>query len=90
MYQPIHNVYILIICELGLIALLWLAIIIDFGRNIKRDPASIEPIGVSILCAIMIISLFDHYFWTQAVGQSLLWLGLTFYFSSFKMPNKAL
>ncbi len=90
MYQPIHNIYILILCELGLLSLLWLAIIINFGKNIKLDSASIEPIGVSILCAIMIIALFDHYFWTQAIGQSLLWLGLTFYFSGFKMKNNAL
>lgn len=90
MHQPIHNVYVLIFVELGLVALCWLMLIIANTLNFRSNLKKLSPLALSLMTSILVISLFDHYPWTQAVGQSLLWLALTFYFSSFKMPNKAL
>lgn len=77
-YQPVHNVYILIFTELGLIGgLLFLNIIIYcfyiFIKNIKNIK-NIMPFIVFL--SILIIMLFDHYFWTTHFGLILFWVSL--------------
>jgi len=70
--QPVHNVYLLIMSELGLIglviflgwqaAVLWLA----FGRK--------NYLFLSLALALIIISFFDHYLWTQYAGLLMIYL----------------
>ncbi|TSC98257.1 MAG: hypothetical protein Greene101420_850 [Parcubacteria group bacterium Greene1014_20] len=75
-YQPIHNIYLLILAELGLVGLsiigyfLWKSRICirQIFKNIF-DPA--DPwtrISISILLGLAVIGLFDHYLWSMAVG----------------------
>lgn len=70
--QPVHNLYLLILTELGYIGLIsfLLLIILTFIRsqNLKE---------VVWLVPLLIISLLDHYLWTQYVGIILFWLILT-------------
>lgn len=82
-YQPVHNIYLLVLTELGMIGFiifLWLIWLISRKLPIS-DNQSIRPlICFSILFVVLIIGFFDHYFWTLHFGIMLFWLilGLTF------------
>lgn len=72
-YQPIHNVPLLILAELGflgfLIILAWIANIdtLNFSRFPKRDALAAFGMGNVIL----MIMFFDHYLWSSWAGLSL-------------------
>lgn len=78
-YQPVHNIYILILAEtgiLGLLAFLWFLFL-----NIKKAFKSLSDKLVVynlllIVSVFLIVSFFDHFFWTLQQGQLLLWLFL--------------
>ncbi|MBU1146177.1 O-antigen ligase family protein [Patescibacteria group bacterium] len=67
-YQPVHNIYLLILAELGIIGfILWLVLMFFI---IKKLPAIYYPlIGVFLM-----VGLFDHYLWTLYFGVLLFWL----------------
>jgi O-antigen ligase len=66
-YQPVHNIYLLILAELGAVGfLLWLALIFFI---IKQLPATRYPLLVTFLA----VSLFDHYPWTLYFGIIFFW-----------------
>ncbi|MDP2789608.1 MAG: O-antigen ligase family protein [bacterium] len=78
-YQPVHNIYLLSIVELGVLgglvvlALLLLALrtsLVQFFRTKNW----IAVIGLASLSCLLVIGLFDHYLWTLPVGAGLLWL----------------
>ncbi|MDD4289681.1 MAG: O-antigen ligase family protein [Patescibacteria group bacterium] len=65
-YQPVHNVYLLIFSELGILGLLfYISIFLSsvFLKIKERKYFFILPILV-----ILIINFFDHYFWTSWSG----------------------
>lgn len=69
-YQPVHNVYLLGLAELGVIGLiLWLVLIFFV---IKKLPITNYQLPIIFL----IVSFFDHYFWTFYFGVMLFWLVL--------------
>mgnify|MGYP001566367453 CR=1 FL=1 len=72
-YQPIHNVFLLILAELGLIGVLALVYSI-FTINPFAN-ASLREVGTLFACTIAIllfvIGLFDHYLWTLWPGLAL-------------------
>jgi len=97
-YQPVHNVYILILAEVGIFGfLLWLLVVLwtlfvkvpstkyqvpeknQVPSTKLRMPVPESPnhlIASTILFAILIIMLFDHYFWSLSIGIYLFWLVL--------------
>lgn len=73
-YQPVHNVYLLVLSELGILGLIcYLSIFIYalISRIKQKRYLFILPIIV-----ILIINLFDHYFWTSFSGIMLSFLVL--------------
>lgn len=82
LYQPAHNIYLLIYSETGIWGILaflgFLGILI---RNLAvRKPASLYDIGILMFWAsLLFIGLFDHFPWTLQQGRILFWLvtGLT-------------
>lgn len=70
-YQPIHNVYLLILAELGLIGILVLGyalfVINPFANASVKDVGTLFADALAIL--LFTIGLFDHYLW-------ILWPGL--------------
>jgi len=82
-FQPTHNIYLLIAAEAGLGGLglfLWFL----FLTLKRRSQYSVFSIQYSIaLGAILVLGLFDHYFYTLQQGQLLfsLFLGLAWSFS---------
>ena len=69
-YQPVHNVYLLSIIELGVIPWLifGLVLVYLFKNSIK------SPLKLGLIICLLIIFAFDHYFWSQEFGIALFWL----------------
>lgn len=66
--QPVHNIYLLLLSEAGL--LLYLIILISFYKNIIYKKISL--IEILPLVAILFTGLFDHYWLTLQQNQLLL------------------
>jgi len=82
-YQPVHNIYLLSLAELGVVAsaifyLIILMILIQLLRKkyftTTSDLAIKNLILALIFISILIISLVDHYFWTSYFGIIIFWL----------------
>ncbi len=83
-YQPVHNLYLLILAELGILgaAVFGLILILLFCQLFKKAEGTLtsprlrlEKIIVFLaLLSILIISLLDHYFWTLYFGVMIFWL----------------
>ncbi|MDD5489440.1 MAG: O-antigen ligase family protein [Candidatus Moranbacteria bacterium] len=73
-YQPVHNVYLLITAELGIVGLiLFLMFLLTFINNyckINRLPSLLttKPYCI-IIFSFLFISFFDHYFWDIKSGM---------------------
>ena len=66
--QPTHNIFLLVLVELGIVGfVLYFLIWQKFWKN-KNER--------SLLLLFLIIGLFDHYLWSLYSGQMLFWLGL--------------
>ncbi|MBU4452688.1 hypothetical protein KKH24_00310 [Patescibacteria group bacterium] len=69
-YQPVHNVLLLVIGEIGIAGLVilisWFFAIDKF--NFSRFPKRSAVVAMSIGCALLIIAGLDHYLWTQWSG----------------------
>jgi O-antigen ligase len=84
-YQPVHNVFLLIWSELGIVGLvlfiLFLWKIFDFNSIVSHETISKKKKRVvfrAIMFGFVIIMLFDHYFWDIQQGQIMLWMVLGF------------
>lgn len=67
LYQPIHNVPVLILAEIGVIGFLLLFFILyKIFRTIPNQPHNLHILLISI--PLIIISLFDHYLWSYWSG----------------------
>ena len=70
-YQPVHNVFMLILNELGVIALiLFVFMLILIFKNINKK-------NIGFYLAIVLFLLFDHFLFSLYQGQVLLFLFLT-------------
>lgn len=73
-YQPVHDVPMLVFAELGLVGLVLLLVFVvstDWyaHKNWKKSDALI---ALSLGTTVLVLSLLDHYLWTQASGVYLL------------------
>ena len=76
-YQPVHNLYLLVLAELGIFGAALLGLILFLLLNFLNRVSSLEKIvGFLCLFAVLFISLFDHYFWTLYFGVMVFWLVL--------------
>ncbi len=73
-YQPVHNIFLLMTSELGIVGLLLvlLSLASFFGKMVS-EMNQMSILTISLYCCIIsfpIVSVFDHYFWDT--GQGLL------------------
>lgn len=61
-YQPLHNVFLMIFAELGILGSALLALMFVF--YVRALPPSSYP----LLSTILMLSLFDHFLWTLPFG----------------------
>jgi O-antigen ligase len=74
-FQPVHNIYLLIGSEIGIIGLLAFLgfIILNIWRsNLLKE---VRPLAL-LFIGFLIIALADHYFWTLQQGGIMFWLAL--------------
>jgi O-antigen ligase len=72
-YQPVHNIYFLVLAELGIVGLiLWLALLAVFiFKNFKiKELVTAYP----LLFTLLFIGLFDHYLLSLYFGIIIFWL----------------
>ena len=72
--QPIHNIFLLALAEIGIIGVLLLLNLLCLFRHKK-----IGGWWSTWLLAFIILGLFDHYFWTSWTG----WMMMAIIFASF-------
>lgn len=78
MYQPAHNIYLLIGSEIGVLGVLFFVFflfLIWFGF-VKAKVSFPENCLIFFFYFIIITGLFDHYWWDIQQGQLMLWLVL--------------
>lgn len=78
-YQPVHNIFLLIWAELGLVGLIiFIIFLISLFLNFlisNRADKSHSHLNIIVFCTtILIIGFFDHYFWTSYVGLMMLFI----------------
>lgn len=82
-YQPVHNTFLLISSELGIIGIsLFVGIffyLFDNIRDIFREKKTEKIFILSSLIILFISFLFDHWIWTTSSGLILFWLLLGIY-----------
>jgi O-antigen ligase len=71
-YQPVHNIYLLVLAELGIVGFL-LCLTLVF-LIIKKIPITNYQLPIFLL----FIGLFDHYLWTLYFGVMLFWIYFVF------------
>ncbi|MGW8185467.1 MAG: O-antigen ligase family protein [Candidatus Moraniibacteriota bacterium] len=81
-FQPVHNIYLLIFAELGIIGFsLFLFIIIfiicDFLESFTKENTN-RVIFSIVTISLLFLSLFDHWLWTTHSGVIAFWLILSF------------
>ena len=88
-WEPIHNLYLLIGSEIGLMGLLsficFLAIVT--WHALKHSAQLDEILAISLLVAVMSLGLFDHYLWTIQPGRLMLWLAIGLALSHFQIKR---
>ena len=75
-YQPVHNVFLLALNEIGFAGLISLLLIFAYG--IYETLKNKEYILFALLFVLTIISLFDHYLFSLYQGQFLFWFVLAY------------
>lgn len=75
-YQPVHNVFLLVLNEIGLVGLVALLLIFVYG--IYETLKTKEYILFALLFILLIIALFDHYLFSLYQGQFLFWFVMAY------------
>lgn len=68
-YQPAHNIYLLILAELGIIGFILFGLIIMLATYKANNLFSVMAV-----LALVVIGFFDHYLWTNYLGIMMFWL----------------
>jgi O-antigen ligase len=83
-YQPVHNIYLLVFSELGIVGVIFLLLFFSVTMRPKINRKSIsygELTYLSFYCIIfsfLFISLFDHYFWDIKLGMIVFFIPIIF------------
>lgn len=71
--QPIHDIFILLLAEIGLIGAFF---VFNVVKRILKSANKIDTMSTSLIMGLVIIGLFDHYLWTSWTGWILMSVGL--------------
>ncbi|MDP3899718.1 MAG: O-antigen ligase family protein [bacterium] len=71
-YQPVHNVFLLVIAEIGVFGLGFFTALILYLLRLAYQRRGFGKIA--ILFAVITIMFFDHWLWSLAFGGYLFWL----------------
>lgn len=72
-YQPVHNIYLLILAEVGILFFgILLGVLIFLGFNIWK----VNPLYLAVVITLLISGMLDHFLWSLYVGQVFFWIVL--------------
>ena len=75
--EPVHNLFLLITAELGLVGFILLTILcVSVALTIFKSTSPQGILAGALVTGLGMISLFDHYLWTLAPGRIMLGLAL--------------
>ncbi|MEK7151548.1 MAG: O-antigen ligase family protein [Patescibacteria group bacterium] len=81
-YQPVHNIYLLVVGEtgfLGLVAFIGFVVIIFWGFVGRTRFAKLYHYSFFILASsFLVVGFFDHFLWTSQQGGFIFWIILGF------------
>lgn len=77
-FQPVHNVFLLIWSELGLVGLVLFGLFLWQMFRSPQDNSLFKPYFKAILVGFIFIMLFDHYLWDIQQGELMFWIVLGF------------
>ncbi|MDD2758640.1 MAG: O-antigen ligase family protein [Patescibacteria group bacterium] len=69
-YQPVHNIYLLSLAELGILTFLCFGVLVVW---LATRIWKINPLYISVLAVILTGGFFDHFLWSLFAGQILFW-----------------
>lgn len=72
-YQPAHNIYLLIASEIGILGVL---AFLGFVAIVLLDEIKKKSAFLLLTISFLILALLDHYFWTLQSGGIMFWLAL--------------
>ena len=80
LYQPVHNIYLLLYSELGILGLITFLSLIgytfyDFYHSYKFQKL-FHYSFILVLASILLMGMFDHFLWTLQQGRFILWLSI--------------
>ncbi len=85
-YQPVHNLFLLIAAEGGLVLLIiFVALLIIAIKSSWHDRD--RAFKLALIAVLVSLMIFDHYLYTQALGVYLLWLVLAIVIKIDKIEN---
>jgi len=90
-YQPVHNIYLLAISEIGIFGfLVFLGLIFFVFWNPRANLKDFYNPYLIILIGFLFFGLLDHYLWSLQTGRLMFWvvLGLCLRFSLQKNDKK--
>lgn len=87
--QPVHNIFLLILAESGILGILAFGFLLltTFLQLLKSDKIKANLL-LPVWLVILIILVFDHYFWTLQQGQILFFLMLGLSWADFDSKQK--
>jgi len=71
LYQPVHNIYLLAVSELGVLMFMCLCVYVIW---LIRQIWNKNPMYLSVIIVLLISGLFDHFLWSLFAGQALFWV----------------
>ncbi len=71
--QPVHNIFILMLAETGVVGVFLLFNVI---RKIIKSANQVDVMSTSLILGLVVIGMLDHYLWTSWTGLLLVALGL--------------
>ena len=77
--QPVHNVFLLILAENGLLGLLLFSLVLLTVSKFTKDKARLF-----LFFVVLVYLSIDHFMWTLQQGQLILWLSVSYILSSQK------
>ena len=78
LYQPVHNIYLLIYSETGILGIIAFVMFLFFLAKEFMDRTKLERFHhysvMLIFSSFLFIGLFDHFLWTLQQGRFIFWL----------------
>lgn len=77
-WEPVHNMYLLILGEYGVLGLLSFIVILGMvtWRLLRSEKTLERDWAVAALAGVLTLGLFDHFLWTLQPGRLMFWLVL--------------